>query len=915
MSAPRWASALIRRLAPRGRADDVIGDLEEVHRQRIDARGRIAASVLTWFDALDIARVLISERIRVGRGWQAPGPDGRGAPLTRRDRPKRRLAGVSALDAKLGLRMLVRHPGLTLVGGIGMVVAVAIGSGSFALLYSGFFPTIPLDEGDRLVGVQSFDLERNREERRSLRDFHDWRTSVRTIEDLSAFTTVGRNLSVPGAATGAVAMAQMTASGFRVARVAPLLGRTLVDSDDQPGAPPVLVIGHEAWQTRFGGDPDVVGRQVRVGDEISAVIGVMPEGFTFPVSHHYWIPFRTVPTDYERGEGPAINVFGRLAPSVTVEEAQAELTELGRRVSSEFPETHEHLRPEVLPYAYPLSEIRREDLREAATLQLMVSLLLVIVAVNVGVLAYARTAMRSGEITVRTALGASRRRIVAQLFVEAFVLCGGAAAIGLFLGNVGMRWGSEMIALEMIGRPFWWSLGISPATVLYVLVLTALASVIVGVVPALKATGGGGANPALSRATEGLRLGRTWTALIVAQVAFAVGGLPAAVSVGLEQVEEGRTEPTFAAEELVVWRLALDDTRPAGADLATWREESDDRYRALQQEMMRRLRAEPEVTDITSALRYPGTEPVQTIEVDGVPAAERAERRVRSGQVDTGFFDALDVPVLAGRVFDEADVTDEARPVVVNRRFVETILGGANALGQRVRYVEMGPSGGIDEKLPPRWHQISGVVADLHVNDLRPEWVLPTMYHPIAPGRTEGDALIAARVRGGASSDLVERFHAIARTLDPALRLADLSTLAAVERQAQLALRIVGIVTVLVLVSVLLLSAAGIYALMSFAVTRRLKEIGIRTALGASRARILRSVFARAAAQLGVGLTIGIAVALGLNRISGGALLQRAGGFVVPSVAIILLVVGVLASIGPARRGLRVQPMEVLREE
>ncbi|MEE8146133.1 MAG: ABC transporter permease, partial [Longimicrobiales bacterium] len=232
---------------------------------------------------------------------------------------------VSWLDVKLGLRMLVKYPALTLVGGLGMAVAIAISAGFFAILHSYVQPTLPLDEGERVVGIENWDGAANDQDRHSLHDFVTWRDELESVEDLGAFRTVGRNLIVPDGPTEPVGVAEMTASGFRVARVRPLLGRPLVEEDEREGALPVVVIGYDVWQTRFAGDPAIVGRDVRLGNTVHTVVGVMPEGFAFPSNHSFWAPLRADPADYERRQGPEIYVFGRLAPGVTFEEAQAEL--------------------------------------------------------------------------------------------------------------------------------------------------------------------------------------------------------------------------------------------------------------------------------------------------------------------------------------------------------------------------------------------------------------------------------------------------------------------------------------------------------------------------------------------------------------------------------------------------------------
>ena len=184
-----------------------------------------------------------------------------------------------------------------------------------------------------------------------------WRDELTTVTDLAAYVADRRNLVIPGRPVALIRIAQMTASGFRVARTAPVLGRPLLDEDGRAGAPPVVVIAYEEWQRRFEADPDIVGREVRLGTDVHTVVGVMPEGFHFPVNHAYWVPLPLYPTDYERGGGPALFTFGRLADGVTLGDVQAELTAIGLRLAAAYPETNEHLRPQVLPYTHDYFDI------------------------------------------------------------------------------------------------------------------------------------------------------------------------------------------------------------------------------------------------------------------------------------------------------------------------------------------------------------------------------------------------------------------------------------------------------------------------------------------------------------------------------------------------------------------------------
>jgi putative ABC transport system permease protein len=827
-------------------------------------------------------------------------------------------SGISWLDVKLGIRMLFKNPGLTIVGGLGMATAIAIGAGTFSFFYSYMYPRIPLDEGHRIVAVENWDVRRNNEARRSLHDFFAWRGELRTVRDVSAFRDVGRNLISPDGTAEPVRLAEMSASGFRVARVSPQLGRPLLDEDERPGAPPVVVIGHDAWRTRFAGDPSVVGRPIRLGNVMHTVVGVMPEGFAFPVNHGYWIPLRLTPSDYPRGGGPELFVFGRLAPGATWEQAQAELDAMSRRAAAAHPQTHANLRAKVLNYTYPTGDIQDVSLWEVSLMQAMVSLLLVVVAVNVAILIYARTATRRGEIAVRTALGASRRRIVAQLFAEALVLALVAAVAGLLIARVGLGLVHRVSKMEGSGEtPFWMNYGIPPATVVYVIGLAVLAAVIAGVLPALSVTGrrmqdslrqlGGG---------TGLQLGRTWTVLIVAQVAFAVAAIPITLGVTANELGEVLTRPRFPVDEYLVASLATDPEPPAGMDAEAYEKELTARFVGLQAELVRRLQAESWVTDVALGTNLPGAGRWSRLEVEGVPStAGGAGLAVAVTNVDASYFATYGAPVLAGRGFAPADVDTAATAVVVNQAFVDEFLGGGSALGRRVRYAAAGEPepGDPADAVPQRWYEIVGVVRDFQENLIDPELAQPAMFHALVPDQFSRLSL-SMRVRGDDPALYRDRLRQIAAAIDPTLRLST-RPLSDIFREMRVAMQLLALVLGLIILSVLGLSAAGIYALMSFTVSQRRKEIGIRSALGADPRRILGSIFSRSARQLGLGLAVGLAAAGLLDVVMEGEVFYGHGPVLLPGVCLLMLTVGLLSTLGPARRGLRIQPMEALREE
>ena len=508
--------------------------------------------------------------------------------LPRADLRPGRTVFFSWPDIKLSLRLLIRNPGLTFVSTVGITVGVAITAGMFGFLHANFDPTLPLDEGDRIVALENWDIVDNNENHQSLHDFVTWRDQMRSVVEISAFRTISATMRAGEWVPETVQIAAMSASGFPVARVPALLGRFLTPDDEREAAPPVAVIGYTVWQSRFGQERSVLGQQVRFGNTQFTIVGVMPEGFAFPVNHQYWIPLRANPSAIPRGAGPELFVFGRLAPGATMASAQVELSVIGQRAATAFPQTNATLKPQVLGYTKPIIDIQEMGVAAVVMQQLMISLVLIVVALNVAILLYARTATRRGEIAVRTALGASRARIVTQLFVEALVLAVVPAFLGLALGQYGLEIGNRLMFLDLVDgpAPFWLEHGIQPSTMLYVLVLVVITAAIAGILPALHATRRrGGADLRQLGGSTGLRLGRMWSALIVAQVAFAVAVLPAAIKMGITEIRTSLTRPNYQVEEF------------AGAGVATENGSSPFGNRLL--EVRRRLQAEPDVAGVT----------------------------------------------------------------------------------------------------------------------------------------------------------------------------------------------------------------------------------------------------------------------------------------------------------------------------
>jgi putative ABC transport system permease protein len=840
-----------------------------------------------------------------------------------------------SIDLKLGTRMLARYPGLTIVAVFALSLAIGAGAGYLEFINDLMRGQLPFDEGHRIVGIQNWDQQTGRPEHRSTADFVAWRGSLRSFEAVAAYRQIERNLMTGDGRVEPVRGVEMSAAAFRIARVPPLLGRTLVADDERPGAAPVAVLGHDVWMARFGGEMSAIGRTVRLGNDTYTVVGVMPEGFGLPISHSLWVPLAFSASQYARRDGAPLRIFGRLALGVELSTAQAEVTAMALRNAAEFPDTDRHIRPIVKPYVQSLWSAVEDSRMQTVVFysaNVLFLGLLVLCGANVATLVFARTVSRDAEISIRTALGASRARLAGQFFAEALVLCAIAMACGLTFASFALRWVKDTVTVAQ-GRPimFWWNDDLSFVTLVYASILAIVAALIIGVTPALKATGRRvqeRLRHASGASSASLKFGGVWTAVIVMQVAVTVVfvGIVGILGWAAYGSNGGERPRRFPDTEYVGMRMLLERPAAASGDTETAEAASERgrRIRAVYDELARRLGAEPGVVGVTYAGRLPGTNQLETrVEVDN--GSGRAEpvtrsdtpgsddgvepgRRVRIAQVGVNFVETFQAPIIAGRAFTEADLGPGRNVAIVDQTFVRLALGGQHAIGRRVRDSERKgqPAG--------PWIEIVGVIRDLtdETNKMPGDSV---MYRP-APPEAVPALHVAVHAKGNPSA-LMSRIRIIANEVEPTLRLIELQTMDQVGEQDRVALdffmRMLGGISAVAL----LLATAGVYALMSFTVARRTAEIGIRLALGASPARIMWSTFSRALAQVGLGLLIGSIPALAVLISLGPEVIPAAGNYTAVMTCLaatcFVAVVTTLACVMPARRALLVQPTDALK--
>jgi putative ABC transport system permease protein len=817
----------------------------------------------------------------------------------------------SVLDLRLGGRMLVKHPALTAIATIAVAYAIAVGTVGFEIARQALWPTIPLPDGNAIVALRNWNVADNAAVPASRRDYQLWRDGISTITDLSAVDIEERSVAVGTGPGQPETVANVTASTFALTRVPALMGRTLSDADGRADAQDVVVVGYDFWKTKLDGAADAVGRVIRISGTPVTIVGVMPRGYGFPQRNGVWRPLHLERIPEAR---PSLSyVFGRLAPGHPREEATAQVAATGARAATMFPETRRNVRLQVVSLPDAVSFWADEVPLILASMNVFLVLLAALLCGNVAMLLFARAVSRERELVVRAALGASRGRLIMQLFAEALVLCGVGAVVGLMVARFVLARTWTMIEGQAGPLPFYIDTSLSTTTLLYAIGLTLVAAAIAGVVPAVKVTSGGADRRlrAASSGGGGLQFGGVWTVVIVMQIALTTLLPWPLLGLGGGFLRE-ETPAGFPAEAFLTATLEMDrlDGLAASGDTvpAIRAVRLETRYRALAD----RLRQEPGVLDVTYADQMPQlTTRWRTIKLDPGPAALPNERcgdcyLVGGVSVDPRFFDVVGASVISGRALTTADAERGTRVVLVNEFFVKKVMGGRNPIGRRFHFAS------TREPTAEPWYEIVGVVPDLSVSDKSTDLRQARIYQTTLP-REIAPLRVAIHVRGDPQRYAV-RLRELAQATDPALRVIDPKPLPLlVDPDSAGMLYGFDLMVSLTLVT-LMLSLAGVYAVTAFAVARRTREIGVRVALGARPLDVLTTVFKRPLVQVALGVGLGAILGFGLaNDDLSKVHLDILGNTVVFVLSTILCCA--LACIVPTRRALRIQPTEALREE
>lgn len=890
---PRLFRFLLRRALPPDVRDDILGDVHERFRQQqvtspAKARWRyrrIALGLITSF---------LHERFRER--------------IRHSTRPR-----ISMLDVRVAFRMLGKYPVLSLVGTGSLALAIALGAAVFAFISMLLWPTIPLPDGHRIVSIAVTDVATSESETRLTADYQRWQSAVTTLTDLGAGRGFNRNLTMGDGVIEPINVAEVTASTFTLARISPVAGRVLTPADSDPAASPTMVIGEDLWRRRFGADPEILQRQLILAGTPTAVVGIMPASFRFPSTYEVWVPLRLDRSAAPR-TGQELRVWARLAEDVTMALARTELDVVMQASATDWPATHTSLRARIEPLAGSAAAFSTSDQLLIGSINLAIGLLILVISGNVALLMFARAATREPEIMMRTALGATRSRLIRQFFIEAAVLSGLAAAVGLVLARISLGWGISAFALAADdGRPlpFWYSPSLPPLSIAYAIGLALFAATITGVLPALKVTRGLANRLRSSGAGGGgLKFGGIWTVLIVTQIALTIAFPVVTVYVKRDAWQIEQMEVGVPKAELLSVHLARDP------------ELSRDRFAAVVQRLSEELSDVPGVRHVAVADKLPLIwHGAYVVGVDEGGEADR-ERvgfldspvdgfRVSAAAVDTGFFRAFDAEALAGRLFTEADYRPNPQTAIVNDAFVSRVLGGRNPVGRRLHFRDVDRYAG---QIPPhgeqpQWIEIVGVVRNL---------AMATADNPREAGvylPLDLDTVDAVRVAvrtAGPTTAAANAAREIAARLEPKLRVISAQSFETVNANALREIQFWVTLLAMVSLAALVLSLSGIYTVMSFAVSRRTREVGIRVALGSSRPRVVAAILRAPLMQVAGGIVAGLL----LSVLLGGQVALSGRQLLIMSLYIIVMTaICLLACLVPARRAWSVDPVSALRTE
>jgi predicted permease len=805
-------------------------------------------------------------------------------------------------DARYAFRMLRKNPGFTAVAVLTLALGIGANTAIFSVVYAVLLKPLPYANPNQLVSAfQANTQEGVPEDGTSYPNFEEWRAQNHVFSDLSTINF--HQLTLTGSGEPSVVnTCVVTPQHFALLDVKPLQGRIFYLDDGKQGAPPVVILSENLWRGTLGADPKIVGSSITLDKRPFTVVGIMPAAFRSPFINNaqdVWIPLVQDPlfgSWMARRGGHWLPVFGRLKPGVSLAQAQAEMDTISERLASEFPAENKGWTVRLVPMQKEIVG----DVRTALLVLLgAVGLVLLIACANIANLLLTRATSRSKEIAVRTALGAGRSRIIRQLLSETAVLGLLGGVVGIALAYWGVRALSSLLPDNL---PQLNAIRVDNFVLIFALALSAIASVAFGLVPALfvsKSDIQASLREGSSRSGESGNRRRARSFLAAAEIALAMVLLVAAGLLLRSFSKLTSVSPGFDAQHIV----------KAEVSLPQFQYSKPQQWTAFSDQLLAGIQAQPGLQDSAIAIPVPIADGFINLafEIDGVPPATSSDSRLANYvSVSPNYFRVMEIPLLSGRLFNQQDIADAPRVTLISKALAQRYFPNQDPIGKHLNF-GFPPNGDVSR-------EIIGIVGDVRDKSLG-DAPAPMMYVPFSQAPFWGANLVVKSTLS--TSAVATSIRQQVQKIDKDLPVTDVEKLpdlldASVSQQ-RFRTFLLGLFAAMALI----LAATGIFGVISYSVSRRTNEIGIRVALGASRSAILRMILRETLILAAVGLAVGLPCALAASHLIGHMLFGVSANdpLTLAAVAFALAAVAALAGFVPARRAMQVDPMVALRHE